>query len=206
MCGGTNRQGAPCGNAAGKGTDHVGAGNCRNHGGSSPNGKKHAAVLSARQQLERLTVQPLTPDQYIDPIGALLSAVTEAAMVVNYLREQVMDLGVHLDGRAPWTHMLTTSTRSGDTIELGEEARAIVKLYGEWHDRQVKAAKACAAAKIDERVTQLAERQGAMLDTAFRLFLARMAEEHPDSFTADVVESARRVFAGAFRELATTPG
>lgn len=200
-CGGTNRQGQPCGNVAGKGTDHYGSGNCKNHGGASPNGKKHAATLSARQQLERLITEPLTPAQYVDPIGALLSAVTEASMVVAYLRQQIMENERYAsDGEPAWTHMLTMTTPDGTTREIGEEARAMVTLYGEWHDRLVRAAKACAAAKIDERVVRLHEAQGARLDAAFRLFLVAMAEQFP-FFTAEVQSTARQVFAAKFREL-----
>lgn len=44
-CGATNRQGKECGHPAGWGTDHPGFGRCKNHGGSSPNGRKHAATL-----------------------------------------------------------------------------------------------------------------------------------------------------------------
>lgn len=187
-CGANNRAGNPCGRPAGWGTDHAGVGTCKLHGGSTRNGAKHAARLSARAQLEALTREPLTPDQYIDPIGALLSAVTEAAMVVAYLREQVMEL-------PEWRGDVMALTKEGYPIPVSEEARALVRLYGEWHDRQVKAAKACAAAKIDERVTQLAERQGAMLDAAFRLYMERMG------YDAERMAEGRKVFAGAFREL-----
>lgn len=195
ICGATNRAGHPCQRPAGWGTDSD-AGRCKLHGGRSPNGRKHAATLSARAQLERLITEPLTPDQYIDPIGALLAAVTEASMVVAYLREQVMTLDVSANtGDPEWTHMLTTRTRDGDVIELGEQARAMVTLYGEWHDRLVKAAKACAAAKIDERVVRLHEAQGARLDAAFRMFCQRMG------YTPEQSSDARRVFADTFREL-----
>lgn len=202
ICGATNRAGKPCTRPAGWGTDHARTGHCKLHGGSTGSGKKHAAMLTARAQLERLTTEPLTPDQYIDPIGALLGAVTEASMVVAYLREQVMSLDVGLvSGEPTWTHMLRSTTRDGTEIELGEEERALVKLYGEWHDRLVRAAKACAAAKIDERVTKLAEAQGARLDAAFRLFMRQMAEMYPGVLTADILAAMPKVFAGAFREL-----
>ena len=46
-CGGTNRQGDPCGNPAGFKTDHVGFGNCHNHAGATPSGEKHAAKEEA---------------------------------------------------------------------------------------------------------------------------------------------------------------
>jgi len=36
FCGAKNRSGGACRNPAGKGTDHLGSGKCRNHGGSTP--------------------------------------------------------------------------------------------------------------------------------------------------------------------------
>lgn len=35
ICGARNRQGTPCTNKAGKGTDHLGEGRCKNHGGGA---------------------------------------------------------------------------------------------------------------------------------------------------------------------------
>ena len=37
ICGARNRELVPCGNKAGKGTDHIGEGRCRNHGGMNQN-------------------------------------------------------------------------------------------------------------------------------------------------------------------------
>ena len=37
ICGARNRDLVPCGNKAGKGTDHIGEGRCRNHGGMNQN-------------------------------------------------------------------------------------------------------------------------------------------------------------------------
>ncbi len=193
ICGARNRAGQPCQRPAGWGTESD-VGRCKLHGGRSPNGRKHAATLSARQQLERLVAEPLTPEQYIDPIGALLHAVTEASMVVAYLREQVMEL-------EDWRGDILSLAKDGFPVPTSEEARAIVKLYGEWHDRQVKAAKACAAAKIDERVVRLHEAQGARLDAAFRLFLVNAAQRYPEAFTAPIMADLRKMFANAFREL-----
>ena len=41
ICGATNRHGEPCGLPAGWGTDHVGDGRCKLHGGASPRGEEH---------------------------------------------------------------------------------------------------------------------------------------------------------------------
>ena len=49
----SKQTGGPCGQAAGHGTDHVGFGLCKFHGGSSPGGRKQAEGLEAawRQRL-----------------------------------------------------------------------------------------------------------------------------------------------------------
>lgn len=198
-CGRNNRAGNPCGRPAGWGTDHAGAGACKLHGGTTPSGRKHAAFLTARQQLERLTLEPLTPEQYIDPIGALLHAVTIAAMMEAACREQVMAL-------ESWTGDIYSLTKDGDRVPTSEESRAVVRLHVQWHDQLVKAGKACAAAKIDERVTRLHEAQGSMLNTAFRLFLADMAAQHPEAFTAAIQKAALTVFAARIHALSPKSG
>jgi len=50
VCGAKNRQGLPCKQAQGWGTDHPGFGNCKLHGGGSPSGVKHAAKERALWQ------------------------------------------------------------------------------------------------------------------------------------------------------------
>ena len=54
LCGSKKKQGTgTCTKPAGWGTDHVGFGNCKLHGGASPNGVKHAEKQEAawRQRL-----------------------------------------------------------------------------------------------------------------------------------------------------------
>jgi hypothetical protein len=55
-------------------TDHPGSGNCRWHGGNSPNGKKHAATERAKSAAELLGI-PLGNG---DPFDLLTSAVQHA--------------------------------------------------------------------------------------------------------------------------------
>jgi len=45
ICGAENRHGEPCGMTAGWGTDHVGEGRCRFHGGASPRGSDHPSFV-----------------------------------------------------------------------------------------------------------------------------------------------------------------
>lgn len=49
-----------CDRPAGWGTDHVGTGTCRTHGGNTPNHRKHAQEQQARAQAARLGVPVVT--------------------------------------------------------------------------------------------------------------------------------------------------
>lgn len=190
-CNASRKHGAgPCTRPAGWGTDHAGVGQCKLHGGMMPNNRKHAATLTARQHLERLNGQPLTPSEYIDPVGALLSAVTIAALMEAECRRQVMEL-------ESLTGEVSSVARVGngyDVVPTSEDVRAIVKLHVQWHDQLVKAGKACVAARVDERMTRLAQAQGAML---MQLVLAYMSES---GYTpAQIVEGRKRFAAIAAR-------
>lgn len=75
ICGAkTKGRGTPCTQAKGWRTDHPGSGNCRWHGGGSPNGKKHAATERAKRAAELLGI-PLGNG---DPFALLTSAVQHA--------------------------------------------------------------------------------------------------------------------------------
>lgn len=68
-CDATNRDGDPCGLPAGWGTDHVGEGRCKLHGGASPRGKdnpafKHGLFSDHLSDEDRQTIDAL--DEYDD--------------------------------------------------------------------------------------------------------------------------------------------
>lgn len=56
----TKRTGKPCGQHAGRGTDHVGIGACKMHLGNSPSHRKAAQEKQAREQAIRLGVPVVT--------------------------------------------------------------------------------------------------------------------------------------------------
>jgi hypothetical protein len=87
LCGGTNRQGEPCGNVAGFGTSHVGWGNCRHHGGSTRTGVAHAARLQA--EAEALKLGDEVPR---DPADALLWTVKVASGAVEVIRRKLGEI------------------------------------------------------------------------------------------------------------------
>jgi DNA-binding TFAR19-related protein (PDSD5 family) len=166
-CGGTNRQGGPCELAAGQGTDHVGHGNCLHHGGSTPNGIKHAASKRAESLM---ATYGLPRD--ITPAAALLEEVRYAAGHVAWLRGKVAELepDALTWGVAEIAHKQATEFGGTDTTE-----RAALNTWLEAYHRErrylLDVSKAALAAGVEERLVQLAEAQGlAVVTVLARVF------------------------------------
>lgn len=68
ICGAETRQHTDCGRPAGWGTDHVGFGNCKLHGGSTGTGKKHGQEL-----------RQAAWDRILDNIDPMLTKLLELA-------------------------------------------------------------------------------------------------------------------------------
>src|SRR4051794_1743404 len=83
-CGATTRKGGKCGYPAGHGTDHVGFGRCRRHGGNSPNGRRYAYQLEAIAQ-----VPTMGGDLEVEPTDALLYCVRREAGRQAWLRARL---------------------------------------------------------------------------------------------------------------------
>lgn len=137
-CPGTNRQGERCGNAAGKGTDHVGVAECANHGGATPAGRKHAKEIVERRILAEFGQAVET-----DPHVALMGLVWEAQGNVAFLRSRIRQLDD-----------LVGPDHTGDGAP-----HALVKLYNEERDRLAKVSQAAISAGIAERAMAIVEQQ-----------------------------------------------
>jgi hypothetical protein len=89
LCGGRRRDGSgnTCRRPAGWGTDHVGIGACKLHGGATPNAGKAAQREQARRDVERYG-----GSLEVDPQTALLQEVHRSAAAVEYCRQRVNDL------------------------------------------------------------------------------------------------------------------
>lgn len=157
-----------CMNSAGARTDHLGAGKCKFHGGTTVFGnEKGKALLSdirARKSLKALG-HPLE----VDPVDALLHLVHESAGNVAFLGGRVSDLGFAVVGD------VMALSREGDPVAVSEEARAIVRLYNEERDRLAKTAKMAIDAGIAEREVRLLEDQAAMIVVVLKAVVARLA-------------------------------
>lgn len=81
ICGAKTRGGDPCQNAAGKGTDHVGVGRCRFHGGATP--IKHGRYSKVSQVRVADLMEQLTADP--DPFDLEQEARLIRALVIDFV-------------------------------------------------------------------------------------------------------------------------
>lgn len=152
-CGAKTRSGGTCGQHAGWGTDHVGFGHCKLHGGATRNGQKFAQHQHAAQAVVTFGLP-----REIDPHDALLEELHRTAGHVAWLQQLIADL----------------EDRDLKQYELSKggvmfEAPAIwVQLYQQERKHFAQVAKTCVDVGIEERRVHLAEQQGALLATAIR--------------------------------------
>lgn len=158
-CGGTNRQGVPCGNAAGKGTDHLGSGNCKNHGGSTPSGRRYAQT-----ELAKRAVQTYGLPREVAPDVALLEEVHRTAGHVAWLQQKVADIE-HDD--LVWGKVEEVDKGAGEFTGVDITYRAQANIWLDLYQRERKhltdVCKAALSAGIAERQVKLAEQQGTLI-------------------------------------------
>lgn len=140
MCSGRRRDGKPCGNPAGAGTGHLGTGNCKHHGGSTPNGRKSALEQQGRLELARLNLPPVA-----DPLSQLAAVTAEVLAWKDAWAARVNDL---------------TSVRYQGT-GAGEQLRAEIAVWERALDRCERFLVAMARLNIDERLAAISEAQAA---------------------------------------------
>ena len=146
----TNGQGT-CGREAGWGTDHLGFGNCKNHGGSTPAGIVYASRVAQESKL----LQYGGPIE-LDPHQALLNEVYRSAGHVQWLEDKV--------------RLLTDGDMSEETI-AGKVPNFWIRWYTDERMRLVNSAAVCIKAGVAERRVKIAEEQGRVLADAIRTIL-----------------------------------
>lgn len=154
-CGTRKSDGTPCKMPAGAGTDHLGFGKCKYHGGNSAALKQHAAREAAAFRMQAFG----TPID-IDPGTALLQEVRRSAGIVQWLGEVIAQFttGLDLEGGA---------REARDVVQaLGGQGRAAavwVDLYFRERKNLAQTAKLALDAGVAERQVQLQEEQGRLL-------------------------------------------
>lgn len=82
----TKSRGTPCRHPRGWRTDHLGSGNCRSHGGNTPNGAKHAATERVIKLADLLDVPRGNGDAFdllADAVGQQQQAVARRGLLVE---------------------------------------------------------------------------------------------------------------------------
>lgn len=159
-CGAATRAGGACGLPAGHGTDHVGIGKCKRHGGSTPNHRK-----AAKKQQAVAAVATYGLAREIDPHEALLEELHRTAGHVAWLQQVVSDLEQN-----DLTHLIVTGGGDDDRkLEvIDERPNVYLDLYQRERKHFTDVAKTCIAVGIEERRVRVAEQTGAVLAQVIR--------------------------------------
>lgn len=148
-CGAKTRSGGKCKKQKGWGTDHLGTGRCKLHGGNTSSGQAAAAKEAAVIMGEQLDV---------DPHDALLTCVRIAAGEVAYCSKEIGQL-----------EKATESTMFGEQLNIWIQVRQKAMLS------LAKFSKMALDAGVAERQVQVAERYGEMLATLISGILGDLA-------------------------------
>lgn len=196
-CAGTSKQtGQPCGHQAGWGTDHLGFGLCKFHGGNSPGGKKQAAGQRA-EALTRTYGDPVD----VSPDQALLDEVRYAAGHVAWLRAQVQLLEA---GELVWG---VTEEADKQATEFGgtdTTRRAAPNVWLDLYHRErrylLDVSKAAISAGIEERLVRVAEANGAEIVSIINQVIVKLElSEDKLELAATVVPEVLRAMAQEMR-------
>lgn len=142
-----------CRQPAGYGTDHLGYGRCKFHGGNAPTHQIAAEREKIATEMIKREIAFYGEVMDIDPLTALAEEVRRCAGHVAWLGDEVRKL-----------HRGELTQESA----FGESPNILIKMYQEERDRLVSASKAAVSAGVAERTVQIAEQQGQMLAAVIR--------------------------------------
>jgi hypothetical protein len=148
FCRGRTRQGGYCARRAGHGTDHVGVGRCRLHGGMTPNAQLSGVVELARREAT-IMGSPLN----IDPVEGILECIRITAGEIAYCSEQIAQLQDPME-----------------TTMFGKQLDGWIIARQRAMDRMVGYSATALKANVDERRVQAAERYADSIAEAMRQF------------------------------------
>jgi hypothetical protein len=156
---GTDNAGKTCTRPAGWGTDHVGVGRCKLHGGKTPTHQQ-----AGQKALAAAAVTTFGLPREIDPRDALLEEVYRTAGAVDWLTQKVRDLQAEA---VVWGKAEETA----DDIKYKAGVNVWVQLLQQERAHMVRVAKEAINAGIEERRVRLAEQQGTMLASVIKAIL-----------------------------------
>lgn len=160
-CGAKNRgNGQPCQQPAGAGTQHVGFGYCRRHGGNTRSQILGAAKLEAKAR----SLAPMGPEITVDPYDALLRCIWISAGEVQYCTDRIAELA---DGDVLVRFREQQDGTEGSYVKTSSDVglHAWVSARRNALDSLARYSKMAIDAGVAERQVALAERVGVMIGT-----------------------------------------
>ena len=199
-CNARTRRGTLCNKTAGMGTDHLGWGRCKFHGGSGASGNIHAAKLEAAHIAERAvaasaastagTVAALSGSKPISLERSLQFCIDSAYATVEFWNAKIAQLEESAvlvqDTRARQTPTGTYVEKSSRS-----EIHMMVVARDQALERLARFTKMALDSRIDERRVQIDERQADQFAQIFQVVLAEAGVEMNDHL-ADVIELEMR--------------
>src|SRR4051812_24812044 len=147
VCAARTRSGGRCRRPAGHGTEHLGVGCCKLHGGSTP-----AQLERARRDLALRELAVMGGDIAIEPTEALLACVQRAA------------------GQAAWLRLKVESLSDDEVVCVSAHGALVphtwVRMEQEAIDRLARLSKMALDSGVAERQARIAERTGARITAA----------------------------------------
>lgn len=160
LCGARKRQSdGTCTQVAGWGTDHVGVGRCKLHGGNTKNQRTAALEQQVEAQAHRALAGLGVSEPVANPLLELQRLAGEIVAFKDALRGMVERLNtVRYDG------------------PVGEQVRGEIVVYERALDRAARVLRDITALRIDERIVEIqsrvSDRQGRLVAEVIRNILA----------------------------------
>lgn len=187
--------GEACQLPAGFGTDHIGYGRCKHHGGNTPSGAMHGGSALVRD-LMVLYGQPVE----IQPSEALLQEVKRSAGHVQWLGDMIRQMGEAAQEQMAEADYDAMRGLLVTLTEQGYRAASFVDVYRKEREHLARVAKLAIDAGIAERHVQIAEQQGAMVAQAMQRILDQLG------LTAEQRRAAPAIVRGELLSLGSGEG
>lgn len=194
LCGALKPGGDLCKLRAGAGTEHLGVGRCKRHGGNTPTQMKAAERFMAAQAVEMYGLP-----RRVDPMEALLEELYRTAGHVDFLRIQIGELS-ESDMHGP-TGTEGVDDKTGLSHHPEAKPHVLIGMYQSERAHFVKVSETCLKVGIAERQVQLAEQQGKLIAGMLVGFCKRLGLDPQAPEVRDAARAELSVIAGQGQEV-----
>lgn len=165
QCGAKRRNGETCHLSAGYGTEHLGKGKCKFHGGSTPSHVNKWRAEAAKEKLEEAAELYGLPEE-VEPAEALLQELHRTAGHVAWLNDEIRTMKDEDELYGP--------VGGGKDSHPSVHPHVFLRLYQEERKHLAAVAKMCLDAGIAERQVRIAEQQGVIIASMLKALLKEL--------------------------------